>query len=119
MTGTMKCECSHCGTLLGSKPCVPEMDGKTTSGICNPCFAREMCVALGLDLFDRIQRSNRAELTLLVLTELQSVESDSLRLSLRQLAAERQERLRVAALEPENYAGVTFRTALEETEFAR
>lgn len=37
LTGRMPCVCVHCGETYGAKPCVPEMDGLATHGVCAAC----------------------------------------------------------------------------------
>lgn len=36
-TGRLTAVCSYCGDHYGSRPCIPEMDGKETHGICPAC----------------------------------------------------------------------------------
>ena len=44
MTGKMIRRCGHCKTILGTKPCIQEMDGMYTDGICDECAEKHFGV---------------------------------------------------------------------------
>jgi hypothetical protein len=47
LSGRMIRRCMDCKVFLGDKPCLPEMDGQTTDGICPECKVKrelpELC----------------------------------------------------------------------------
>ncbi len=40
VTGRLIRVCAWCKKVMGTKPCLPEMDGQETHGICRGCAAK-------------------------------------------------------------------------------
>lgn len=57
---TMTRVCCVCRKRLGTTPCVPEQDGKETSGYCPRCL-RETYLAWGFPVPDRVHARAKAE----------------------------------------------------------
>lgn len=42
MSGTMTRRCMDCRTFLGTVPCLAELDGSVTDGVCQGCLAERL-----------------------------------------------------------------------------
>jgi hypothetical protein len=88
-TGSMNRVCSYCGVFLGTKPCEPALDGQTSHGACPECAVKQVYP----EIVRRIERADRGDLAHITLLELPQVDCDEHRLTLRQMAAARAEKL--------------------------
>lgn len=89
LTGRLNRKCMYCGTFLGTKPCEPALDGKTSHGACEPCYAQQMHP----ELAEKIAKADLTELTLIRLFEVAPIDEVEARLGLSMLMERRRHQL--------------------------
>lgn len=92
----MNVVCAWCCADLGVKPCLPEMHGKTTHGMCPACYAKELLP----DLCAEIGRSSYDGLILLLLSEAMGELDATAARGVRELCRRRQQELHFWANQP-------------------
>ncbi len=92
--------CMDCRVPLGSVPCIASQDGKTSHGLCEPCYAvRELP-----ELTTRIAQADFHDLTLVQLLDAPNIDDDTARLGVRMLIERRRIALRYQAGMPADEA---------------
>lgn len=62
-TGRMPAVCSRCGDTYAQRPCLPEMDGLATHGVCPACAPAELERVLSEVVFTCAPRGAQHERT--------------------------------------------------------